>query len=104
MCAPSSTAAATGVYVGSDRLAASVRLFRVDEQDNPGLFEAPTPGYTDLRADITLRVYEDETKAFDLSLVGRNLTDEEERNSVSFVHEDLMMPGRDIRVVGRVTY
>ena len=93
-----------GLYLEGDRLAAAVRVFRVESQDNVGLFEAPTPAYTDLRADITYRVYEDETHAFDLSLVGRNLTDAEERNSASFVHDELLMPGRDIRIVGRVTY
>ncbi|MBI1209930.1 MAG: TonB-dependent receptor [Alphaproteobacteria bacterium] len=93
-----------GLYLEDDRLSAAVRLFRVEKQDKVGLFELPTPAYTDLSADITYRVYDDGDHAFDLSLVGRNLTDQVERNASSFVHDVVEMPGRDIRVVGRVTY
>lgn len=93
-----------GIYLESDRLAAAVRLFRVEKQDKVGLFEDPTPAYTDLSADVTYRVYDDGDHAFDLSLVGRNLTDQVERNASSFVHDVVEMPGRDIRIVGRVTY
>ncbi len=93
-----------GLYLDGDRLTAAVRVFRVEKQDKPGLFEDTTPAYTDLGADITYRVWDDGDRAFDLSLVGRNLTDQEERNASSFVHDVVLMPGRDIRVVGRVTY
>ena len=93
-----------GLYLEGDRLAAGVRVFRVEKQDKPGLFEDPTPAYTDLGADITYRAWDDGDRAFDVSLVGRNLGDQDERNASSFVHDAILMPGRDIRVVGRVTY
>ncbi|MEQ1867611.1 MAG: TonB-dependent receptor, partial [Micropepsaceae bacterium] len=93
-----------GLFLESETLTAGVRVFRVDGQTRPGAFDTPTKGYTDLSADLTWRCWEDEGRAFDISLVGRNLTDQHERNASSFVKDDVLMPGRDIRVVGRFTF
>lgn len=93
-----------GLYLEGDTLAMAVHVFRVDKQDQVGLFETPTKGYTDLSADLTWRCWEDEGVAFDISLVGRNLTDQRERNASSFVKDDILMVGRDVRVVGRFSF
>ena len=40
----------------------------------------------------------------EISLVGTNLTDEEARNSVSFIKDQAPLPGRDIRLVYRLSF
>jgi iron complex outermembrane receptor protein len=93
-----------GLFLESEKLNAGLQVFRVSEQDRPGAFDTPTKGYTDVSADLTWRCWEEEGRAFDISLVGRNLTDQRERNASSFVKDDVLMPGRDIRVVGRFSF
>ena len=37
-------------------------------------------------------------------MVGRNLTDSVQRNAVALNKDDVILPGRDIRVVVRATF
>ena len=77
---------------------------RVSARDDTALFETPTDGYTDLSANIVWRVLDSDGAALDLSLAGRNLANVEQRNAVSFVKDSVVMPGRDIRLIVRLTF
>lgn len=74
----------------------SAEVRRVGEQDRVATGELPTDGYTTLnlfsawrpRGDDSLRLYVD----------GRNLTDEEAREHVSFLKDIAPLPGRSVRV------
>ncbi len=93
-----------GLFLAGETIGAELRVLRVEERDETALFETPTKGYIDLGANATWRAYQGETTAFDVSLVGRNLTDARQRNAVSFVKDAVQQPGRDLRIVGRFTF
>jgi iron complex outermembrane receptor protein len=93
-----------GAYFESARLAAQLKVLSVAARDDTAPFETPTDGYTDIGANLTWRAFEGESSAFDISVVGRNLANVEQRNAVSFVKDAVVMPGRDIRIVARMTF
>jgi len=41
---------------------------------------------------------------FELAVVGRNLTDSVQRNAVALNKDEVILPGRDIRVVARFSF
>jgi iron complex outermembrane receptor protein len=93
-----------GVFLEGGDLSARLKLMHVGERDETAPFETPTESHADLSGSVAWRVVEDGGAAFDLMLVGRNLTDETQRNAASFVKDTVVMPGRDVRIVGRLTY
>jgi iron complex outermembrane recepter protein len=93
-----------GFFFESDKASAQIKVLRVSDRDDTAPFETPTDGYTDIGANLTWRMFEGDSSAFDMSLVGRNLANVEQRNAVSFVKDSVVMPGRDIRVIGRLTF
>ena len=44
-----------------------------------------------------------ETEGAELALVGRNLTDRVQRNAAAFNKDEILLPGRDIRLMVRAT-
>jgi iron complex outermembrane receptor protein len=73
----------------------SGRQGRVAEQ------ETPTAGFTNVDAEFTWRPWA-ERPGMTLALVGRNLTDSLQRNAVSLNKDEVILPGRDLRLVFRV--
>ena len=67
----------------------------VAEQDDNAIFELPTDGYYDVSAKLERKFTLGETQitAF---VHGKNLTDEEQRSSVSFVKDQAPAPGRRV--------
>lgn len=84
---------------------AYVRLLHAFDQDDVATNETPTDGYTRLDAGLTWHAAKrpDGTE-INLSLIGRNLTDEEIRNHVAFNKDEVVMPGRDFRLVLSMKY
>lgn len=84
---------------------AYVRVQHAFDQDDVAANETPTDGYTRLDAGLTWHAAKrpDGTE-INLSLIGRNLTDEEIRNHVAFNKDEVVMPGRDVRVVLSMKY
>lgn len=81
------------------------RLLHALDQDDVAANETPTDGYTRLDAGITWHaVNRDDGSEINLSLIGRNLTDEEIRNHVAFNKDDVVLPGTDIRLVLSMRY
>ena len=73
------------------------------EQTRVGAFEEETDGYTMVDASVSYRLFTG--RAFhDISLVGTNLADQEARPHTSFLKELAPLPGREIRLVYRVSF
>jgi iron complex outermembrane receptor protein len=82
-----------------------VRATHAFDQDDVAAGETPTNGYTRLDAGVTWHAAKtDEGTDVSLSLIGRNLTDEEIRNHVAFNKDEVVMPGRDVRLVLSLRY
>jgi iron complex outermembrane receptor protein len=71
--------------------------------------ETPTPGYDDLRAEISYtwrpahpQPAEPMETTFGIS--GSNLLNRDIRNSVSYTKDEVLMPGANVRVFARVRY
>jgi iron complex outermembrane receptor protein len=92
-----------GIEGRSDYLDGRVELWWVSEQDRVARFELPTDGYYLLNASLTLHPFANE-RDVTLLVQGRNLTDQEARNHVSFVKDFVPLPGRDVRLALRVGF
>ena len=77
----------------------TTRLEAVDvaKQDRIAAFETETDGYTLYNARLTWRPL-DGDHDLAITLDGRNLTDEEAREHVSFLKDVLPRPGRSVRL------
>jgi iron complex outermembrane receptor protein len=72
-------------------------------QNDIAAAETPTAGFVSVDAHFgwrPLRAYPD----FELALVGRNLTDTVQRNAVALNKDEVILPGRDVRLVVRATF
>lgn len=76
-------------------LGASIDYLRAMDQDQTSALETETPGYDDLRAEVSGTFTLGSATAV-LYLQGRNLTDDDQRNHVSFIKEFAPLPGRTI--------
>nr|WP_244424818.1 TonB-dependent receptor [Methylobacterium nodulans] len=90
-----------GVFLRAEGWFARVNLLHAFAHTEIAPFETPTPGWNDLRAEISY------TKSLDpavygasevtLGLEGRNLLDDDIRNSASFKKDEILLPGRNVR-------
>jgi iron complex outermembrane receptor protein len=65
------------------------------DQDDTAAFELETPGYDDLRVQLSGR-FELGGSELTVFVQGRNLTDDEQRNHVSFLKDYAPLPGRSV--------
>jgi iron complex outermembrane receptor protein len=82
------------------RVDARVFLRYSGRQNRTGAGETPTPGFTNLDAEFAFRPWT-HREGVELALVGRNLTDSRQRNAVALNKDEIMLPGRDLRLVLR---
>jgi iron complex outermembrane receptor protein len=80
---------------------AGFTLIYAGRQDKPGAFDTETPGYVALNAQVAWRPFKDHP-GVQLAVVGQNLTNDVQRNASAFNKEDVIMPGRNIRLVLKV--
>lgn len=85
----------------SDPLDAGVMLIHVGRQDKFGAFDTPTPGYNELNAQLALRPFR-EHRGVEFALVGRNLTNDVQRNAAALNKNEVLLPGRNVRFVLKV--
>lgn len=78
---------------------AHIQLTHAFEQTEIALNETPTDGYTRLDAGVTWHAASTDAGDINISLVGRNLLDEEIRNHVSFNKDEVTLAGSDVRLV-----
>jgi iron complex outermembrane receptor protein len=88
-----------GVFYRGDRLRGRVSFTRAQAVTDTAAFETPTPAYTfvDLELGYRLTLLDDRA-AVDLFLVARNLNDDIARNAIAFNKDDVVLPGRGVRV------
>ncbi len=91
-----------GVYLRADGWFARVNLLHAFDHQATALFETPTPGYDDLRAELSYTKLVDPAvygaSAITLGVQGRNLLDADIRNSTSFKKDEILLPGRNVRL------
>jgi iron complex outermembrane receptor protein len=73
------------------------------KQNRTADLELPTKGYAFLNASLGYRLFAGRT-VFELTLIGRNLTNADGRNHSSFTKEFVPLPGRDLRLALRVDF
>jgi iron complex outermembrane receptor protein len=91
-----------GVYVRADGWFARVNLLHAFDHLATGVFETPTPGWNDLRAEVSYTQPLDPTiygaAEVTVGLQGRNLLNDDIRNSASFKKDEILLPGRNVRL------
>lgn len=92
-----------GLSWHGQRFDASVRVRYSGRQDRVAENETPTGGFTNVDAQIAWRPWR-ERPGIELALVGRNLTDSVQRNAVALNKDEVMLPGRDLRVTFRMAF
>ena len=83
-----------------------VRGVRIPDENDPGIGQLPTDGYStlDLRGEVDLSDFgigADGTEAF---IEARNVTDEEVRFTTSVLKDLIPAPGQNIRVGVRLAF
>jgi iron complex outermembrane receptor protein len=93
----------TGLRYEGGPFRAEVGAYRVSEQDRVAAFEEPTPGYTMLDASVGYRLF---TGRFmhEVTLRGANLADRDARSHTSFLKDVAPLPGRDVKLVYRLSF
>jgi iron complex outermembrane recepter protein len=95
-----------GVYYRDANWFARVGVLHAFDQNKIGENETPTDGYTLLNADLAYTFKLDAQGAvipeMTIGLKGENLLDDEVRNHVSFLKDEVLQPGRTIRLYGIV--
>ena len=92
-----------GLSWNSDAFDAGFLLLHIGKQDRVPAGDSVTPGYEFLSAQATWRPIPSNRKV-EVALVGRNLTDAVERDAVALNREDVIAPGRDLRLVLRAAF
>ncbi len=99
-----------GLYWRNDAWLARVRLLHAFAQnDIAPVAETPTPGYDDLRAEVsytakTAKPRADQLSEMTFGLVGTNLLNQDIRNSVSYTKDQVLLPGAGVRLFARLRY
>ena len=70
--------------------------------------ETPTPGYNDLRAEVSYRQKMAATHSApersQVGIAGNNLLNQPIRNTVSYTKDEVLMPGANVRVFATVKF
>ncbi|WP_438345053.1 TonB-dependent receptor [Methylorubrum populi] len=91
-----------GVFLRADGWFAQISLLHAFAQTQTGALETPTPGYNDLKAEIANSRPLDPAvhglSEVTLGLRGTNLLDDVIRNAASFRKDEVVLPGRNLRL------
>lgn len=99
-----------GIYWRDANWFARVKLLHAFAQNNvASIAETTTPGYDDLRAEVSYTFKPEKPRADQLSELtvgvnGSNLLNRDIRNSVSYSKDDVLMPGASVRMFARLKY
>jgi iron complex outermembrane recepter protein len=89
-----------GLSWHGQKLDASVFVKYAGRQSRTGAQETPTAAFTNVDAQVAFRPW-DEHPRVEFALVGRNLWDAVQRNAVALNKDEVILPGRDIRLMIR---
>jgi iron complex outermembrane receptor protein len=99
-----------GLYWRNDAWLTRIRLLHAFAQNDVApIAETPTPGYDDLRAEVsytakTVKPRADQLSEMTFGLVGTNLLNQNIRNSVSYTKDQVLLPGAGVRLFARLMY
>jgi iron complex outermembrane receptor protein len=93
---------AAGLAWENEHVDGSITFRHVASQDHPGALDTSTAGFNSLDAQLALRPMASDQ--LEIAVVGRNLTNTEQRNAASFNKDEVLMPGRDLRVLVRARF
>jgi iron complex outermembrane receptor protein len=85
------------------QLDASVSIRYSGAQNRIGAAETPTAGFTNVDAQLAWRPWT-RHPGMELALMGRNLTNSLQRNAVALNKDEVMLPGRDLRLMFRASF
>jgi iron complex outermembrane receptor protein len=95
-----------GIYYRDANWLARVNLLHAFRQDRIAAFETPTDGYNLLNAELryTFKVeqHANLVPEMTIGLRGENLLDDDIRNHVSYKKDEVLQPGRNIRLYGTI--
>ena len=95
-----------GIYYRDASWFARVAALHAFRQDEIGEFETETSGYTLVNAELsyTFRMTEHGgvVPEWAIGLRGDNLLDDDVRNHVSFKKDEVLLPGRSVRLFGSI--
>ena len=95
-----------GVYYKDANWFARVNLLHAFAQTEFAAFDTPTPGYDMLNAELSyttkLNRQAGVIPEMTVGIRGENLLDDDVRNSVSFKKDEVLQPGRNIRLFGSI--
>lgn len=92
-----------GLSWDAGSLDAGVLVKYAGRQDRAATAETPTAGFTSVDAHVGWRPSFSNTP-LELMLVGRNLTDSSQRNAVALNKDEVLLPGRDVRLLVRASF
>jgi iron complex outermembrane receptor protein len=92
-----------GLSWQSPRFDARVTVKYAGRQDKAGAGETGTKGFTSVEAQLALRPWV-AYPGVEFALVGRNLTDSTQRNAVALNKDEVLLPGRDLRLLVRARF
>jgi iron complex outermembrane receptor protein len=87
-----------------DDFSAKLLVKDVERQNNVGLGESSTEGFTLVNADASWSYNFNDSTRLVLTAFARNLTDERARNHTSFVKDQVPLPGRNLGVRIRLNF
>lgn len=87
----------------SDRIDFGFMVLRVGDQTRVGVADSPTDGYTSVDLHLNWRPFGD-IKKLEVLMLAQNLADEPVRNATALNKDEVMMPGRNIRLVLRTRF
>ena len=95
-----------GAYVEAERFLAKAGFLHAFKQNRLGPNETETGEYTDVSAEFRYTLPEQMTggAAVKISVVGQNLLDADIRNHVSFKKDEVLLPGRNFRLVASIDF
>lgn len=82
---------------------ASVLVLDAGSHDDVAFDETPTKGYVEVDAQAAVRPL-DSNPGFEIALIGHNLTDATERDSVALNKDVVLLPGRDVTLLVRQAF
>jgi iron complex outermembrane receptor protein len=94
-----------GLFYRGDRVRGRVGFLRTQAQNHASHFETNTSAYTFLNAQISVQLTPfGAAVPVELSIYGTNLTNQRGRNHVSFLKNELLLPGVNVRGAVRVDF
>jgi iron complex outermembrane receptor protein len=92
-----------GLSWQSERFDARVTIKYAGRQDRLAAEESVTRAFTNVDAQFAVRPWAAHP-GIEIALAGRNLTDSAQRNAVALNKDEVIMPGRDVRIMVRARF